>query len=150
MKGKTTSRRKKTSGASKGESVGVASAALFGVCAGLILSLLLALVCSFICLFSADPDKLMTPLCIVSLIVIYFASGFFASRKKSAAIPCGLCVGGALAVIFWIISLFFSDAYSQGLSVPVELLIRLSFVAVSLVGSLLGVNVGVKRKRRRR
>ena len=149
MKSKATARKVRAS-SSKKDGVGVASASLFGICVGLICALALALLCSFICTLSSDPNKLMTPLSTVSLAAVYFSSGFAAAKKRPAAIPCGLLTGGGIAAVFWIISLFFNDSYSSGLSLPVELLIRITFVAVSLVGALIGVNAGTKKRRRRR
>ena len=149
MKNKATARKARAT-SSKKESAGVAQASLFGMCVGLIGALALALLCSFICTLSSDPNKLMTPLSTVSLAAVYFSSGFAAAKKRPAAIPCGLLTGSGIAAVFWFASLFFSDSYSNGLSLPVELLIRVSFVAVSLVGALLGVNAGTKKRRVRR
>lgn len=132
------------------EGSGIIGASLFGICTGLIMSLVLAIFCSFICLFSKDPSKLMSPLSTASLAAVYLTSGFIAAKKRPAAIPCGLLTGGGIAAIFWIVSLFFDDSYSSGISVPVQLLIRITFVAVSLLGALLGVNAKSKRKLRRR
>lgn len=140
----------KTKTTSKKEAVGFTQASLFGICVGLTASLVLALLCSFICLLSPDPNKLMTPLSTISLVAVYFLSGFVATKKRPAAVPCGLVTGGGLAALFWLISLFFNDSYSNGLSLPIAMLIRMTFVGVSLLGALLGVNAGAKKRRRRK
>ena len=150
MKGRIPTSKKKRVSGSQGQSAGVLTASVFGVCIGLLFSVVLALVCSTICVFSSDPDKLISPLSLFSLIAVYLSAGFIAAKKKAAAFPCGLISGGILALVFFTVSCFFDPSYSAGLALPIELLIRLSFVGVSLLGALLGVNVSSKGKRRKR
>ncbi|MBQ8818689.1 MAG: TIGR04086 family membrane protein [Clostridia bacterium] len=147
MKSKKSSKqsaRKKSSS----QNYSIASASIFGACAGAFLTVISVIICSVICLFSENPDKLISPLAFTSVIIIYFFSGFLASKKKSAAIPCGLLCGVILTLIFFIISLFITETYSSGSSLIVGLLIRISFVAVSIIGALLGTNTANKKRRR--
>ena len=146
MKKKSSSRRPS---ATEGTS-GIFSASLFGSCVGIFCAVILLFACAIICLFSGDPDKLSAPLAFISVITVYFISGFAAVRKRRAALPCGAICGAILCVIFLLISFFISKDLSMGLSLPVSLLIRLSFVAVSVLGALVGTNVDVKKNRRRK
>ena len=132
------------------EGAGTVQAVSYGVIAGLVTALLSCVAAALVCTFSKDPDKLTAPLATVSCILAHFVAGLVSAKKKSAAIPCGLCSGGALALIFWIVSLCFSESYSYGMGAAVNLLIRISMVAVSLLGALLGVNTVMKKRRRRR
>ncbi len=132
-----------------GEGQGVLGASVFGACVGGICAVAMLVVSSLICTFSKDPDKLIAPLGIITSIAAYFFAGFAAARKKRAAIPVGALSGAWLTAAFFIISLFVDKGLSWGLSLTVGLLIRLSFVAVSVLGALLGTNVGAKTKRRR-
>ena len=132
------------------ESLSAMSASLYGACVGLIVCIALAVLCAVVCVFSPDPDKLSTPLSMISLVCVFFTSGLLASKRSSAALPTGLMTGAILTLFLWLSSLFFSDAYSQGLPLAVELLIRTSFIVVSLVGSLVGVNAKIGKRRRRR
>lgn len=141
------SRRPRTS--TSENSYGIAAASAFGACIGALLAAILLFVCTFICISVENPDKLTAPLAILSVIVVYFSAGFAAVRKRRAAIPCGALSGGIITAVFFIISLFLNKNLSSGLSLPVSLLIRLSFIVVSILGALLGTNVGVKRKRRK-
>ena len=140
------SRRKRAS--SSESSYGIVAASAFGACIGMIAATALLLICSLVCISSDDPDKLITPLSLLSSVAVYFLAGFAAVRKRRAAIPCGLLSGGIITAVFFIISLFLSKALSWGLSIPVALLIRLSFVAVSILCALLGTNVAVKKRRK--
>lgn len=130
------------------DTVGVPVASAFGCAIGLVTATGAALVFSLICLFSDDPDKLITPLAFVGSITAFLSAGFAASKKKRAALPCGLMAGGMMTVIFFIVSLCLNDSLSLNLSLPVSILIRLSLILVSVLGALVGVNTRIKKKRR--
>lgn len=147
---KSTTVRKKRSSSSVTDNAGAPQSILSGVLAGVSTAIICCIISSLICIFSSDPDKLTSPLATVSSILAHFTGGFFAAKKKNAPLPCGLATGGILAFIFWITSLCFSASYSYSLNTVISLLIRISMVAVSLVGAILGGNQPHKRKRRRR
>ncbi len=126
-------------GASK--EMNLLSASAFGAGVGAICVCALIFIFSFLCLLTHSGDKLISFFSILTLIASFLASGFAAAKKRPAAIPVGLLSGTFLSLFLWIISLFISDYLSLGLSFPVELLIRVSFVAVSLIGALIGVNL---------
>ncbi len=147
MKNKTSARR----GSSKNASVSsggmnVLGASLFGAGVGTVCAVALLLVFSVICMFTSDPDKLLTVFGLVINAIAFFAAGFAATKKKSAAIPVGAVSGAILASLMWIVSLFFGESFRSDLALPVEILIRLSFIIVSILGALLCVNVKKKRK----
>ncbi len=149
MKGKTTSKKAHTATSRTLPKSGVFHASIFGMTTGLICGMLLLLICSLICLFSQDPNKLISPLSVVCGILTYFIAGFAASKKKAAAIPCGALSGVMISIVFFIISFLLNDSLSSSISFPVEMLIRTSFIVVSILGALLGVNSTPKRKKRR-
>ena len=147
---KSNSGRKKRGTSAVNNDIGTPRAITYGVLAGFTTSILCCIISAIICVFSPDPDKLVAPCATISAILAHFAGGFFSSKKKKAPLPCGLATGGILAFIFWIISMFFSESYSYSLSIVISLLIRLSMIAVSVTGALLGGNQTHKRNRRRR
>lgn len=149
MKSKGTAATARRTGTSKSsESHSIISASVFGACVGVFTAVILLLVCSFICISAEDPNKLISPLAIFAVIISYLFSGFAASRRRKAALPCGALSGGLLTAVLFLVSLFISKDMSSGLSLPVSMLIRLSFIAVSILGALLGVYMGSKRVRR--
>ena len=125
-------------GTSKETSLWVASA--FGAGVGAICVCVLLFVFSLLCLLTHSGDKLTPFFSILILVISFLASGFAAAKKRPAAIPVGLCSGAFLSLFLWFISLFINNSLSLGLSFPVELLIRISLVAISLIGALIGVN----------
>ena len=146
MKGKAFS-KKRRSGVSSYEQSGILGASAFGVFVGAVCAVALALIGTVICAFSASPDALYAPLGLFACIASYFCAGFAGARKKRAAVPVGALCGAILSVVFFIISLFLDKQLSSGTSLTVALLIRLSLIAVSILGALLGTNIGAKRKR---
>lgn len=130
-------------GASKETSLLIASA--FGAGVGAICVCALLFIFSFLCLLTHSGDKLTSFFSVLILVISFLASGFAAAKKRCAAIPVGLCSGAFLSLFLWIISLFINNSLSLGLSLPVELLIRVSLVSVSLIGALLGVNLKSRR-----
>ncbi|MBO5204305.1 MAG: TIGR04086 family membrane protein [Clostridia bacterium] len=149
MKSKIPNKKAHSSSSRATASAGVMRASLFGVATGTVSAIILLLICSLICMLSSDPNKLISPLSVVCNILIYFIVGFAASKKKAAAIPCGALSGGLMCIIFFLIALLLSDSISSNLSFPVELLIRLSFIVVSILGALLGVNSIPKRRKKK-
>ena len=131
------------------DTVGVPVACAFGCAVGLATATCLILICSLICLFSSDPDALTSPLSFAIMGASFFTAGFASSKKKKAAIPCGLLSGGLMTAVCCLVALCIGDSTSLNLSPIVSLLIRLSFIIVSIVGALVGVNTGTKRKRKR-
>ena len=125
-------------GTSRETSLLIASAIGAGV--GAICVCALLFIFSLLCLLTHSGDKLTSFFSILILVISFLASGFAGAKKRPAAIPVGLCSGAFLSLFLWLISLFINNSLSLGLSFPVELLIRLSLVAVSLVGALIGVN----------
>ena len=151
MKARSSNRKNKnprSSSARSPDTIGIPTASVFGCAVGLAAATAFALIGSLICMFVSDPDKLITPLAFICSILVFLISGFAAAKKKCAAIPCGLLSGAMLVSIFFIASLCMSDSLSSGYSLAVALLIRLSFLAVSVVGALIGVNSRPKRKRK--
>ena len=143
------SRKKRVSATAK-EGVGTVQAVTYGVIGGLITAVLCCIASATVCTLSSNPDRLTAPLATVSCILAHFVAGFISAKKHPAALPSGIASGGCLALIFWIVSLCFGGSYSGGLGTAVKLLIRLLTVAVSLVGALIGVNVGTPKRHRRR
>ena len=127
----------------------MAEAVIYGVIWGLCVALLSSIAASLVCLFSSDSDRLTAPLATASGIIAHFVAGFICAKKKKTALPTGIISGGCLALIFFIISLFFGESYSYGLGMALSLLIRISMVAVSVFAAMLGANTGEKRRRRR-
>ncbi len=125
--------------------VNIFAASAFGAGVGAIFVCALLFIFSALCLLTRSGDKLSSLFSILTLVASFFACGFAAAKKRPAAIPVGLCSGALLSIFLWIISLFINNSLSLGLSLSIELLIRLSLVAVSLVGALLGVNLRSRR-----
>ncbi len=130
---------------SRSKNVNLLSASAFGAGVGAICVCALLFIFSFLCLITHSGDKLTSLFSVLTLAVSFLACGFAAAKKRPAAIPAGICSGALLSLFLWIISLFINNSLSLGLSLPVELLIRISLVAVSLVGALLGVNLRSRR-----
>ncbi len=150
MKSKTGSvTRRRSGGTPRGNSGGIITAASFGACAGIISAVILLLLCTFICLPSEAPERLITPLAVISALIVYFLTGFCSAKKNSAVIPCGVLSGAVVTVIFFVLSLFLKKELSANLTLFVSLLIRLSFIALSVIGALLGVNTRTKKRKRR-
>ena len=131
------------------DTVTVFAASVFGCAVSIAFTTLLAIVCSIICLFSKDPDKLITPLAFICVIISFFICGFVAAKKRRAAIPCGLFSSSMLTAVMLLASLCINDSLSSNFSPIVSILIRLSFIAVSLVGALLATNTKKRAKRKR-
>lgn len=130
---------------STAKDMSILAASAFGAGIGAICVCALLFIFAFLSLITRTSDKLSPFFSIIILAVSFLASGFAAAKKRPTAIPVGLLSGTLLSLFLWLISLFISDSLSLGLSFPVELLIRVSFVAVSLVGALLGVNLRSRR-----
>lgn len=149
MKSKKGSVTRHRSGGTRGGSCGIIAASSFGACIGIIATVILLLLCTFICLPSEAPERIITPLAVISALTVYFLTGFCSAKKNSAVIPCGILSGAAVTVIFFLLSLFLKKELSANLTLSVSLLIRLSFIAVSVIGALLGANTRTKKRKRR-
>ncbi len=147
MENKKNKKKKRTARAK--QSSGAVFAALYGAAVGGILVLALSLVCSLICLSAQNPDTLLSPLSFAVSGVSFIICGFIASRRARAILPSSLLSGAILTAFLWIVSLFLSDSDASGTSLVVSLLIRVVFVAVSLLGGMIGVNTGNKKRKRR-
>ena len=141
--------KKRRTRPSMGEGHGIISASGIGAGVGGVCAVALLVVATLICTFSDDPDSIIAPIGMIISVISYFIAGFAASKKRRAAIPVGALSGVMLTAAFIIISLFVDKTLSWELSLTVALLIRLSFVAVSILGALLGTNAISKRKPRR-
>lgn len=146
--------KSKASRSSTGKSgdCGIFKASLIGAGVGIGFAVILLLACSLAALCCADPDSLTAPLGFISALLVYFISGFTACKLKRAALPCGLLSGALVTVIFTAVSLALDSSFASDTPLPVSLLIRLSMLAVSLLGALLGVNTvkGTRHRSRRR
>jgi putative membrane protein (TIGR04086 family) len=152
MKSKPSSKKHRSvsrQGAGKVSKYSLPAACMFGVCVALVTALFLAIVCAIICSASGNAYKLLTPLSFVSTVAVYFVCGFATAKRYSAAIPAGAISGAVLCILFFIVSLFLSSSLASGTSLPVSLLIRLSFVVVSMLGAILGANAKKKVRRHR-
>ena len=145
MKSKKTSKKSVTRKTHPHNS-GLVSACVFGAGVGIAATVALLVFCSMICLFSRDPNKTIAPMAFISLVVVYFITGFSSAKRKCAAIPCGVLSGGIITVIFFVISFFVEKNLSSGYSLIIELMIRLSLVVVSIIGALLGTNSKVRKR----
>lgn len=134
---------------SKSGGHGVLSASVFGACIGIFIAVLLLIICSVLCILSKDPNAVIAPLSAIIILTVYFSSGFAASKKSASAIPCGALSGVFITAVFFIISLFASTDTPSRLSLPVSLLLRLSFIFLAVLGALLGTNTKSKFKRKR-
>ncbi len=130
-------KKRKRSKKFKQKDIGTLPAVLFGAGAGAVAAIIMLIIFSIICTFSADPEKLISPLSLVANGVAFFVCGFCASRRCRGALPAGLLSGAVLSVGYFIVSLFMDKELSWGLSLTSELLTRLSFVAVSLFGAII-------------
>lgn len=128
----------------------VLRASVFGTCMGIFIAVLLLIICSVICILSSDPNSVITPLSVSIILTVYFSAGFAASKKRASAIPCGALSGAFIAIIFFVISLIISPDTPSELPLPVLLLLRISFIAVAILGALLGTNTKSKGKRKKR
>lgn len=148
MNKRSTSKRKRSgthSSASGGSTV--IGASLIGTAVGMGLITVLTVILSGLCLASSDPNTLLIPFSLGINAVSFFFAGFTGAKRKSAAIPVGALSGAILASLLWIFSLFLGNAATWGFSLPVELLIRCSFIIPSVLGGLLAVNSKVKKRK---
>ena len=148
MNNRSRSKRKRT--ATKAQASGsltVIGASLVGAATGLGLTALLTVILSAVCLAPSDPNALMIPFSLGINVISFFFAGFAGVKRKRAAIPVGALSGGLLAAVLWICSLFLGNGASWGISLPVELLIRCSFIIPSMLGGLLAVNTKTKKRK---
>jgi len=117
---------------------GTLGASLFGATAGLLTALISAAVCALICLSLNDPNKLTAPLGYVCAAIGYFVAGYLSVKKRGgAAIPCGALSGALLTTVFFVCSLFLSGDTASGSGILIVFFIRLSMIAVSLLGAVI-------------
>ena len=128
-------------------STSVLIAALTGAATGVAVILVLTLLLSAICLASSDPAPLLSPVALGINTVAFFFAGFTGAKRKSAAVPVGALSGTLLALLLWICSFFFGNEFSWDIPLPVELLIRCSFIIISVLGGLLAVNTKIKKRK---
>ena len=148
MNNRSRSKRKRAgANAQDSGSSTVIGASLMGTAIGMGLILILTALLSGICLASSDPNVLLAPFSLGINIITFFFAGFAGAKRKRAALPVGALSGGLLAAVLWICSLFLDNGASWGISLPVELLIRCSFIIPSMLGGLLAVNTKTKKRK---
>ena len=148
MNNRSRSKRKRTATNTQASgSLTVIGASLVGAATGLGLTALLTVILSAVCLALSDPNALMIPFSLGINVISFFFAGFAGAKRKSAAIPVGALSGALLTFILWICSLFLGSEASWGVSLPVELLIRCSFIIPSVLGGLLAVNTRAKKRK---
>ncbi len=136
-KAKSLEKKRKERGASSART-GTLGASVFGATAGLFTALTGAVICALICLSVNDPDKLSSPLGYGCSVIAYLIAGYLAVKKRGgAAIPCGALSGALLTAVFFICSLFLGGDASSDVGVLKGLFIRLSMIAVALLGAVI-------------
>ena len=123
----------------RGSPRGIIPCSAAGALASIILILIMAIVLSYLLSKAADPIRLVTPTALCALYISALIGGFIATRlNKCSALLCGICVGTAIAALGFIISLTISDSLSSGASTSRSLMLRLSIIVCSVIGSYIG------------
>ena len=118
----------------------------------LAIAIVLNLAASLVLYFLPDPAPLTRPLGLAASALTALLGGMIAARiHRHAALLCGLANGCAMLAVMLTASLFFKSLAS-GYSVPVALALHLGFLALTLVGSVIGIHqkprTSVKRRKR--
>lgn len=143
------SRRSDTS--SQNGFIYTATSSLFGAMIGAIASFVLSLAGAFICFLSNDPNSFVFAAALAALFLSSIIAGFVSVRRRgSSALLCGALSGIFLMIFFLIVSLFFRSEAETVLKFPLSMLLRLSAVAVSILGGYLGVGRSNKKRRPKR
>ena len=127
----------------------ILSCSLRGTMAGIIASAICLTAGTFICLSSEDPDKMLLPTALICQAVGFIASGLFAARRCGSLWGCFLS-GAAMTVVFCLLSVFFGGSSVPAVSLPINILIRIIFISLSVLGGLAAKNMGTKKRRARR
>ncbi len=115
-------------------------ACFYGMGIGMVTSVILLIVFTAICTANSNPERLMTPLAMVTNVISYFICGFCASRRCKGALPVGAVSGVMLSAFFFLVSMFIGGDFGNLFSLPISLMIRLSLIAVCIFGAVLGAN----------
>ena len=121
-----------------------------GILISLGIALLLNLLASLAAYFAPDPAALARPLGLAASAVTALLGGYVTARiHRHAALFCGLANGCGMITLL-LLSSFCVGSLASGYSFPVTLLLHLAYVALSLVGALLGIRQKPKSTTKRR
>ncbi len=149
MSAKHKVRKKKTEGSDDGFR-GVFKHSLVGFLYAVFILMMLLLVATGVALSTEDPDSLIGTLAFSALYISALFSGLITAKRcgKNALIS-GMLSGIWLVISLLIISFFLNNTSSQGHPLGIEMLIRGSFILVSVLGGYIGANKPKSKKRRR-
>lgn len=144
----------KTKSTSRREHSAQAPGLMHDVGKGLLISIGIAvslnLLASLAAYFAPDPAALARPLGLAASAVTALLGGYVTARiHRHAALFCGLANGCGMITLL-LLSSFCVGSLASGYSFPVTLLLHLAYVALSLVGALLGIRQKPKSKTKRR
>ena len=92
----------------------------------------------------ANPDKLITPLALVALLLSAFAGGFTTARRTGdAPLLCGILCGGVITVFTIVVALILRGATGSGYELWQAAILHGATVLFSSLGSFAG---NAKRK----
>ena len=123
---------------------------LWGLVTFVASGLALVTLCCFIAYSNPDPDALILPLALLSLLPSSFAGGFVSAKKTAdAPVACGVVCGCICTLFMMLLSLVLYTAPSSGYSFWQGAMLHLCAVGFSLLGALMG-NIKPKAKKRKR
>ena len=129
---------------------GMLTSASFGLLCACVIFIVCLAIFSAIGIATENPHSLLAPISFFSIYTSSFFGGFISAKKNKGSdtllcgVVCGIFVFLAFSSIFFVLSLIFSVQ-----STPLSWLFRLLIILFSLVGSLVGKNKHVPKRRRR-
>ncbi len=133
--------RKKASGSRKRstEPTGLIASSAIACGIGLLCGIAAALIFSLIALLCGLGTTLISVLGYCAAGITFAVCGYVAGKRGRAALPAGILTGCAMTLISILLSLLPLSS-SSGLPPVADILIRIGFIAITLIFSIIGSN----------
>jgi len=128
----------------------ILSSSVIGGLLGAVLSILLMLLGSSFAVSRENPEGAITAFAIIIPAVSYFISGFLSYKlSRRAPLVCALVCSPVIMILLKFFS-FICKAEADGFSIPVKLILAISYIILALAGALIASNLSYSSKKSRK
>ena len=142
---------RKNSAAELSAPAAIIRSSFIGAGIAVIVSAVLLFAATLIAYANADPESVTGMLGLAAIYIASMSAGFCSVRiNRQSALACGALSGFLLALLFFVVSLFFDTSYSSEYPIVAKLALRAAILLMSVLGAYAGLHRGSGKRRKRR